>query len=586
MIGVQRSDSLQDLPQRSLGRTLLAVSIAGAALLEAGSASAQAGYFYLDRAQLSGAPDDGFMVFRPYIPDGSRFYGTAALGYSHNPLRSDNVTKNPVVEDAIDNPVEGQLTMYALAGFQLTGRIGMSVSMPILLANLNGRDPQGRGVGVGGMGDTSVALHDLRLDLRINAFETDDGGMRLGGGGAVWVATGDSAAFASDEQVSGWVYGSAEFDLGDFFLAGHIGPHFRPENSIGGASGDLYVGSELRWAFGAYAPIRDGRLRLGGELFGSTGLLSSTGREQTNTVFSGRNTSLEWMAQARYWVDPEEKLYVNAGFGTRLAVGYGSPDFRALVSIGRHFSLVDAEPISPPPKVAIVPQARHYDLDTDGDGYPDSIDKCPTIPEDGKPPDPTDGCPGTSDRDGDGIPDKDDICPDVPEDKDGIQDEDGCPEDDVDNDGIPDQEDRCPLEPGPRSAIPEQHGCPVLTRVREDGEVELLKPIEFEFAKAEILPVSYPILDEVVTLMNARPEIRIGVYGHTDIRGGLPLNMRLSRDRARACMDYLVNKGIPIERLESEGFGPNRPVADNTTDEGRARNRRVEFKILDQTKAP
>lgn len=583
---MQRSETVQDLPRRWLRRTLVAAGVAGAALLMAGSASAQSGYFYLDRAQLSGAPDDGFMVFRPYLPKETRVYGTAALGYSHNPLRSDTVTKNPVVENDIDNPVQGQLTLYGLAGLQLTGRLGVSISLPLLLANLTGEDPQRRGVGTGGIDDTKVAIHDLRLDMRLRAFETDDGGVRLGGGGAVWVPTGNSTAFAGDDQITGWIFGSAEFDLDDFFLAGHIGPHFRPANSIGGPSGDLHVGSELRWAFGAYVPVREGRLRVGAEIFGSTGIRSSVGIADTNTVFSGRNTVLEWLAQARFLLESDEKIYVNAGFGTRLAIGYGSPDFRVLASVGRHFDLTDSEPTSPPPKVEIVPEARHYDLDTDGDGYPDTIDKCPTIPEDGKPPDPTDGCPASSDRDGDGIVDSEDVCPDVPEDKDGIQDEDGCPEDDVDNDGIPDQEDKCPTEPGPRSEIAEHHGCPQLTRVHEDGQVELLRPIEFEFAKAEIKPVSYPILDEVVTLMNARPEIRIGVYGHTDIRGGLDLNMRLSRARARACLDYLVGKGISMNRLESEGFGPNLPVADNSTDDGRSRNRRVEFKILEEPKAP
>ena len=61
----------------------------------AGSAHAQSGYFYLDRAQISGAPDDGFMVWRPYMSEKTRFYANAILGYSHNPLRNDTVTNDP-----------------------------------------------------------------------------------------------------------------------------------------------------------------------------------------------------------------------------------------------------------------------------------------------------------------------------------------------------------------------------------------------------------------------------------------------------------------------------------------------------------
>lgn len=521
------------------------------------------------------------MVFRPYMPTETRFYGTAALGYSHNPLRADTVTDNPVIENAIDNPVQGQLTLYALAGVQLAGRLGASISLPFMLANLTGDDPQANGVGTGGIDDPVVAFHDMRLDLRVRAFETDDSRGRLGAGAALWVPTGNSTAFAGDDQITGWLFASGELGFDDFFLAGHIGPHFRPQNSIGGPNGALFLASELRWAFGGYMPLREGRLRIGAELYGSTGLASSLGPDDKSTIFSGKNTVLEWLGQARFLLEQNEKIYVNAGFGTRLSTGYGAPDFRVLVSIGTYFGLADEEPKAPPPKVKVVPDAGDYDKDTDGDGYPDAIDKCPTVKEDGKEPDPTDGCPADSDRDGDGIPDVDDTCPDEPEDKDGVQDTDGCPEDDVDNDGIPDQEDRCPTEPGPRSEIAERNGCPQLTRVTDDGEVELLRPIEFEFAKAVIKPVSYPILDEVVTLMKARPELRIGVYGHTDNRGPLALNNRLSRERAQACVNYIVSKGIAASRLESQGFGPSRPVADNSTDEGRARNRRVEFKILE-----
>lgn len=544
-------------------------------------AAAQSGYFYLDRAQLSGAPDDGFMVFRPYLPNDTRFYGTAALGYSHNPLRSDTVTDSPVVENNIDNPMQGQLILYMAAGTQIAKRVGASVSLPLALANLTGTDPNRSGVGTGGMDDTVVALHDIRLDVRVLGYEADDRKTRLGAGAAVWLPTGNSTAFGSDQSASGWLFGSGEIELDDFFLAGHLGPHFRPGRSIGGPYGALYIATELRWAFGAYVPLREGKLRVGAELFGSTGLDSDAG-PGVNTIFSGRNTAIEWLGQLRYLLEKNEKVYLNAGLGTRLSTGYGAPDFRVLVSVGTHFGLADTSPKAPPPRLRIVPDAGDYDVDTDGDGYPDAVDKCPTVKEDGQEPNPTDGCPGGSDRDGDGIPDSVDVCPDKPEDRDRVQDEDGCPEEDGDNDGILDKEDRCPTEPGPRSAIAEKHGCPSLTHVNEDGEVELLQPIEFEFGRAVIKPVSYPILEEVVSLMKARSKLRLGVYGHTDDRGALALNMRLSKERAAACLSYLVQHGIAENRLESEGFGPNKPLADNGTEAGRARNRRVEFKILSE----
>jgi outer membrane protein OmpA-like peptidoglycan-associated protein len=544
-------------------------------------ANAQSSYFYLDRAQLSGAPDDGFMVFRPYMSKQTRFYGTAALGYSHNPLRSETVTSNPVAADLIDNPMQGQLILYSMAGVQLMSRVGASISLPLSVINITGTDPQRAGVGSGGMDDVSTAFHDLRLDLRVRSFETDDGKSRFGGGFAVWAPTGNGTGFAGDDQVSGWLFGSAEFDLKRFFVAGHIGPHFRPDGSIGGPNGALFLSSELRWAFGMYMPLREGKIRLGGELYGTTGLDSAAGSREVNTIFSGRNTALEWLGQVRFLLEQDPSVYVNAGLGTRLSTGYGAPDFRLLVSIGKYFQLRDKEGKSPPRKVKIVSSPDDYDVDTDGDGYPDAIDKCPSIKEDRQEPDTSDGCPGGSDRDSDGIPDQEDACPDKAEDKDGVEDRDGCPEQDADNDGILDQQDKCPTEAGLGSEIAEKHGCPGLTRFKEgDGDVELLTPIEFEFGKAVLKASSYPILDEVVALMKSRASLRIGVYGHTDSHGALALNLRLSRERAAACMKYIVDKGIAASRLESDGFGPNKPIADNDTAEGRSRNRRVEFKVL------
>jgi outer membrane protein OmpA-like peptidoglycan-associated protein len=80
--------------------------------------------------------------------------------------------------------------------------------------------------------------------------------------------------------------------------------------------------------------------------------------------------------------------------------------------------------------------------------------------------------------------------------------------------------------------------------------------------------------------MQSREKMRIGVYGHTDNVGSDATNLRLSKDRAASVMAYLVGKGINKGRLESEGYGETKPVQTNDTDEGRAKNRRVEFKIL------
>jgi outer membrane protein OmpA-like peptidoglycan-associated protein len=551
-----------------------------ALLLVPRSARAQADYFYLDRAQISGAPDDGYMVWRPHAYDQTRFYASAALGYTHNPLRDTTVTSDPETQYNISDPVRGQFLAYLSLGAEVSQRLSLNISLPIELYKFAaGADPQAFGVGGGGITSTHAGIHDLRFDARVVLWESDRRDVRIGAGGALWAPTGNPQAFTGDGSVAGMLYASGEIDFSKFFLSGMIGPQFRPERSIGGAQGDLYTSSELRFAFGAFMPLRGDRLRIGAELWGTTGI-ASVGPDNTNTFFGSKNTDIEWMAEGRYMLDKRKRFWTMGGFGTRLWTGYGAADFRVLVSIGSFITLKDFEPKSPPPKVHFETGTDLTDPDSDGDGYPDSIDKCPHQKEDGKPPDPSDGCPGGADRDHDGIPDSADACPDEPEDKDGVQDEDGCPETDADSDGIPDVEDKCPTEAGVRSADPAKVGCPGLTQVSENGEVQLLQPIEFEYGKAVIKEVSFPILDEVLALMKARPSVRMGVYGHTDNRGAIELNMRLSRDRAAACKNYLINHGIAASRLESQGFGPKQPLADNATDEGRARNRRVEFKIL------
>ncbi|MGE0328242.1 MAG: OmpA family protein [Polyangiaceae bacterium] len=562
-------------------RRLLSIVLPALALLfVSGHAHAQQTTFYLDRIQISGAPDDGFAVWRPYMSPKTRIYGAATLGYTLNPLRASVVTDDPKAERDTANIMRHQLIAHLQAGAELASRLGVNITIPVAVFQEGGADPQVNGIG-GGLERRTVALHDIRLDARVRAFETDDGFMRLGGGGALWVPVGDAESFAGDDQLTGYLYGSAEFDFGPFYISGNIGPHFRPERGIGGVNGNLFLASELRYAGGAYLPLREGTILLGGELWGTTGI-GNVGPDDHSSFFAGQNTDFEWLGFLRLALDDQKRWYFKGGGGTRLASGYGSPDVRLLAQIGTYTTIEDTNPGQVARRYRDAPDVDMQDKDTDGDGYPDDVDACPTVKEDGKPPNPSDGCPAPADRDGDGILDDIDKCPDEPEDKDGVQDSDGCPEDDPDKDGIPDAEDACPTEPGLKNKVAEKNGCPGSTKfVEGSDEIQLLQPIQFETGKSVIKKVSYPILDEVVMLLKSRDDLRIAVHGHTDSRGSRDLNTRLSKARAKACMDYLIAHGIKASRLESEGFGPDKPVAPNDTEAGRAKNRRVEFRILE-----
>jgi outer membrane protein OmpA-like peptidoglycan-associated protein len=184
-----------------------------------------------------------------------------------------------------------------------------------------------------------------------------------------------------------------------------------------------------------------------------------------------------------------------------------------------------------------------------------------------------------ADRDGDGVPDVKDHCPDEPEDRDGFEDEDGCPDPDNDKDGILDTKDKCPNEPGPES----EGGCPKFEHIKVTEEkIELKQAIFFQTAKSVIMPKSFGLLDEVVAVLSARPNMRVRIEGHTDSRGTRPYNLRLSQARAESVKAYLVGKGISSDRMEAKGYGPDQPIDNNRTAAGRERNRRVEFMITQQ----
>jgi outer membrane protein OmpA-like peptidoglycan-associated protein len=225
------------------------------------------------------------------------------------------------------------------------------------------------------------------------------------------------------------------------------------------------------------------------------------------------------------------------------------------------------------------------DEDDDGDGIPDARDECPDKPEDEDGFEDKDGCPD-EDNDGDGILDVDDECPDKPEDEDGFEDDDGCPDKDNDVDGIPDEQDQCPTEKEVFNDFEDEDGCPdegeaILTV--EKGQIVLLQKIHFATDSDKIVKKkSFLAMDTVIKILKANPDMKVRIEGHTDDQGSMAHNMDLSERRAESVKKYLVENGIDGDRLETVGYGPKKPIADNKTKKGRAKNRRVEFHITQE----
>jgi outer membrane protein OmpA-like peptidoglycan-associated protein len=159
----------------------------------------------------------------------------------------------------------------------------------------------------------------------------------------------------------------------------------------------------------------------------------------------------------------------------------------------------------------------------------------------------------------------------------------GLPDGDDDGDGVPNSRDRCPDVPGP----PENDGCPLPEPAPEplvelqSERISLTDAVHFDTGLDTIKPESHAMLDQVATLIRRHEELkRIRIEGHTDDVGTAEFNLDLSARRAQAVLRYLVARGVASSRLETAGYGLDRPVASNATEEGRARNRRVEFLIL------
>jgi outer membrane protein OmpA-like peptidoglycan-associated protein/outer membrane protein W len=321
--------------------------------------------------------------------------------------------------------------------------------------------------------------------------------------------------------------------------------------------------------------------------------------------------------------DTDELFYVGAGLKYRVGNGWGlradlrvlfppssqsefaTVDFEGLVSVYKDFghraAPVEEGPPPPPPVVDSdgdgipddVDQCPHEpedldgfqdedgcpDLDNDGDGIADAADQCPNEPEDFDGFQDADGCPDP-DNDGDGIPDATDQCPNEPEDFDGFQDADGCPDPDNDGDGVPDAQDQCPDTLETWNGFQDDDGCPDELPKAVQRYTGVIKGITFKTKSAEILRASFKTLDAAVKVLQEYPDLRMEIQGHTDDVGDDDFNLDLSQRRAESVRAYFAAKGVDENRLVARGYGETQPIDPRTTRSARAKNRRVEFRLI------
>ena len=381
---------------------------------------------------------------------------------------------------------------------------------------------------------------------------------------------------------------------------------------------------QITFGLGASFRLGDAPLDLVAELYGN---YIMTGYNTDSDFYEEGALNLEALLGLKIFVERNSYLVFGGGAGIPTG-GATAADIRGMVGFIFEPSIgdrdgdglrddVDQCPDEPEDFDGFADEDGCPDPDNDRDGILDVDDECPMVPEDRDGDADEDGCPegNEGDRDGDGILDNEDECPDDPEDRDGFQDEDGCPDPDNDSDGILDTDDLCPNDPEDRDEFQDQDGCPdpdndadrILdvddtcpnepetyngtededgcpdtgSVIIEENSIVILEKIYFETDSAEIQARSFPIIDAVAATLVGNPHITlIEVQGHADERSSDEYNVRLTRDRAAAVVEALVQRGVTRDRVRSAGYGERCPVDPRHNQEAWERNRRVEFKII------
>jgi outer membrane protein OmpA-like peptidoglycan-associated protein len=590
----------------------LSLGAAAAAAVVATPLSARAQGLALDRFDPSPAGDRMFGVQSPYVAGHLVPHVMLEADYAHNPLTIASVKTG----DRLASVVSDQLFFHLNGGLALWDRVYVHVDVPVALAQGGDSPKTSSGATIESPG--TAQFGDLRFGLRGRLFGEYHDPFQIALSGKLWVPSGPSGSYVGTGSVRGLpevVLGGRVVDR--FVWSAAAGPQIASSTTF--ASVDQ--GSMWNYGLGAGVLLLDNRhLQLCAELYGAL----------TFKDVQKRTTNAELLFGAKYRIIDD--LEAGLGVGPGLTSGIGTPAVRFVAMVAYtpeqkqpddrdKDGIRDADDACPD-----VPGVRSDDpkkhgcpkSDRDKDGIWDDEDACPDQPglrsEDPK----KNGCPPPGDRDRDGIRDEDDACPDEPgvksddpkkngcpidlpvrdRDGDGIfDDEDACPDvkgvrsvdpkkngcpGDRDGDGIRDDKDACPDEKGPPDADPAKNGCPRAVRVTE-GEIVILEQVQFDTGQATIRKVSDPLLDEVAGVLKEHPEIaRIEVQGHTDSRGNRAMNKTLSQNRAAAVVKALTKRGIDASRLTPKGFGPDEPIASNDNDEGRQKNRRVQFKILEK----
>lgn len=515
--------------------------------------------FDANQYQPTPVASDGLTVARPTSLQHGALGVVGTLSYAHDPLIERMHAPDGHVA-ASRMLIRDQVYGFVGVSYGLWNSLTLHATLPFALI----QSGEGPSLSFERPAATSTAIGDLRLGVRapiVGGFEGDrPSRFGLALDVSAFLPTGSRDALATDGKTRAQVSLITEVLPTDYLYVGaNAGVMARPNSEVT----ENNVGFAFHMAGSAGLRTERDRFRIGAEVTSKT--------RMDATAFQGGASAVETLGVAAMrFLDGG--LVASIGAGPGFSSSPGSPDFRAIARVGwapnveRNYV---PEPVEDPYEVK--------PTDRDRDEIEDFDDACPDVPGVRHADPAKNGCP--SDRDSDGIVDTQDACPDVA----GVKHDDpaknGCPSD-RDSDGIVDTQDACPDVAGVTSDDPELNGCPPV-KVTEKA-IEITDKIHFEFAKANLMAESDTTLKGIAKALRDHPQIKkLSIEGHTDERGGDAFNMNLSRLRADAVRAWLVAHGIEASRLATQGFGKTRPIADNATDEGREKNRRVEFRIVE-----
>lgn len=466
--------------------------------------------------------------------------------YGHDPLvlRRDGALAGELIVR--------QLGLDVVGSFAFVDRIEIGIDLPIVPYQVNDNSlanlPRLKGAGLG----------DLAVEVKGLLWAPVRGQHRFGLAAVVGATfpTGDSDSFM------GQGFPTGRFRLVGEWRARHVEAAVNAGFVVrrGRDFLDLHVGSQFAWGVALGVPLPRGFAVIG-EVRGLVGIEFPKGASlDRSEAPSELAVGLRW--RARFGLE------LNLAAGVGLTRGYGTPD-RARAIFGIKY-------VSPERRQEAVATATSPRLP-------------PPLPAPIAPPPPpivVTPPPPAPDSDRDGVADADDRCRDKP----GPKENQGCPDFDSDGDGFIDRQDKCPFEPETFNGVDDEDGCPdqpaALAGFHGD-KIVIFEPVLFEKDGSVVDRRSYKLLGVVAHLLRLHPEIlKLRVEGHMDNKMPPYEGLELSRARAAAVRRWLVDQGkVEAKRLTAQGFGPDRPLADNRDFIGRAKNRRIEFVIMQRLDA-